>query len=914
MKSIRAKLLVILCIITFPLQAQKPAINLGVLGNWPAVGTSTITSDGNYALFDIENIPAGKRTLVLKSTQSKWEIKVPDASTAIATSLSADSKFAMFLKGGDSLGIVKLGTSQITYTPGVRSFKIPKNAPARWIAYALNTPENNLILRDLNSGKERKFPAVSDYLFDGNGKSMLILTETKTDSIVSHYIDLVDLSNENIRTIWKGTQASAFTFDAGGNQLAFVVRNPAPSSTDGVVNSIWYYKSGSNEAKQSIDDLSSGIDSNLEIEDINYLGFSHDGRKLFINLKEKRRETSTPDAVKVDIWSYLDTKLQSLQLSELDRNKMYLAMLDVSDNSIVRLEYKNETAALVGDDFFMITRTAGEVGPGERWNSATLRSYYFLFIKNLRRKLIKEHTRYQLFPSPEGKYAVYFENGNCFSINVSTGITQNITERVHPDTNKYTHDEPYVKAFYRVASWVEDDDAIMLYDQSDIWLLDLSGKANPINITNEYGRKNGIIFRLATNQMNAVFTSKDTLILSAFDRTTKDNGFFSQIMGKKSDPQALIMGKFMFYAPDNEDSEGAPPVKAKNAKVYLVKRMGATESPNYFATSDFRTFTELSSIYPEREYNWMTSELITWKKLDGNLCQGVLYRPESYDTTQKYPVIFNIYDKKSQLLNEYLSPGPCTGNMNTPWFVSNGYWVFTPDIHHIKRKTKESVLNSIESAVRHLSLIKGVDTERMGIQGFSFGGYQVYDLITHTKLFSAASAGGGITDLVSYYGCLLDNGTGFSAQEGIESQQLGTGAAPWEDPEVFIKNSPIFHVDQISTPLLMLNNKQDGAVNFSQALELFTALRRLGKKAWLLQYDNGAHGVWGREAIDYTIRMTQFFDHYLKGEAAPKWMTRGIPASLKEVNPGYELDREIVTPGAGLFKEQGRNTSKSGSN
>ncbi len=75
-----------------------------------------------------------------------------------------------------------------------------------------------------------------------------------------------------------------------------------------------------------------------------------------------------------------------------------------------------------------------------------------------------------------------------------------------------------------------------------------------------------------------------------------------------------------------------------------------------------------------------------------------------------------------------------------------------------------------------------------------------------------------------------------------------------------------------------------------QGVEMFLALRRLGKKVWMLQYDNGDHGVNGKDAEDYTIRFTQFFDHYLKGAPAPRWMTEGIPANLKGIETGYEPD------------------------
>ena len=139
-----------------------------------------------------------------------------------------------------------------------------------------------------------------------------------------------------------------------------------------------------------------------------------------------------------------------------------------------------------------------------------------------------------------------------------------------------------------------------------------------------------------------------------------------------------------------------------------------------------------------------------------------------------------------------------------------------------------------------------------------------------------------------------------------ERSQGRLGATPWEAQDLYISNSPIFRADKITTPLLMMNNKQDGTVPFAQGVEFFMALRRLGKRVWMLQYDGGYHSLDSRtkDAEDYTIRMMQFFDHYLKGAPAPKWMTRGIPANRKGIDDGLQIDAEIKTPGEGLDKEK----------
>jgi dipeptidyl aminopeptidase/acylaminoacyl peptidase len=173
----------------------------------------------------------------------------------------------------------------------------------------------------------------------------------------------------------------------------------------------------------------------------------------------------------------------------------------------------------------------------------------------------------------------------------------------------------------------------------------------------------------------------------------------------------------------------------------------------------------------------------------------------------------------------------------------------------------------------------------MGIQGHSFGGYEVNYLVTRTNMFAAAAEAAGASNLVSKYGS-----GGVNSQWISEEGQYRFGGTLWQKKEQYISNSPVLNSDKVQTPLLVMHNKEDDAVPFTQAVEWFTALRRLGKKVWLLQYDGHGHQLGGKAADDYTIRLTQFFDYYLKGAAPPIWLTKVRPAQLKGVDSGLELD------------------------
>jgi dipeptidyl aminopeptidase/acylaminoacyl peptidase len=306
-------------------------------------------------------------------------------------------------------------------------------------------------------------------------------------------------------------------------------------------------------------------------------------------------------------------------------------------------------------------------------------------------------------------------------------------------------------------------------------------------------------------------------------------------------------------------------------------------------TKDFKNYQKITELQPETKIKWLQAELLSWEQPNGIISQGVLYKPKDFDSTVKYPVIINYYQAFSHRLYEFPEPS-WTGDaaINIPWFVSRGYLVFTPDIYYEEGYINRSANTTVVSAGEYLSKLPYVDGKRLGISGHSFGGMETYYIATHSNIFAAIFAGAGTSDLISS-GLQLEGGykKGNVRMQVIESY---TKTSLWEDPDLFIEESAIFKADQVISPLLIFHCMSDGAVPFEQAVEMFTALRRLGKKCWMLQYDEGNHGVFGENARDLTTRVTQFFNFYLKGTPPPRWMSNGIRAMNKGVDTGLELD------------------------
>ena len=188
--------------------------------------------------------------------------------------------------------------------------------------------------------------------------------------------------------------------------------------------------------------------------------------------------------------------------------------------------------------------------------------------------------------------------------------------------------------------------------------------------------------------------------------------------------------------------------------------------------------------------------------------------------------------------------------------------------------------------------MKWVDSTKMAIQGQSWGGYQVAYLVTRTNIFAAAGAGAPVANMTSAYGGIRW-GTGLNRQFQYEHSQSRIGGTLWEKRDLYIKNSPLFRADKVKTPLLIMHNDADGAVPWYQGIEYFTALRRLGKKVWLLQYNGEDHNlVERRNRKDLSIRLSQFFDYHLKGAPPAKWIRDGVPATLKGIDWGTEVPEQ----------------------
>ena len=362
------------------------------------------------------------------------------------------------------------------------------------------------------------------------------------------------------------------------------------------------------------------------------------------------------------------------------------------------------------------------------------------------------------------------------------------------------------------------------------------------------------------------------MLLRAVNEETRDSGFYrDRIDGGV--PEKLLMAAKDFNSP----------TKAKDADVLVLTASRNNQFADLWITApSFKELKRVSNGDAQRApFNWATAELVSFKNTDGVPLKGILIKPENFDPKRKYPMIVYIYEKLSQGLHSFRTPGPGT-SINATYYASNGYLVFMPDIVYDIGYPGQSALKCVLPGIQAVVDKGFVDEKAIGIQGHSWGGYQIAYMVTQTNRFRAAAPGALVSNMTSAYSGIRW-GTGLPRQFQYEHSQSRIGGSLWEYPMRFLENSPVFRADRVETPLVMIHNDEDDAVPWYQGIEFYLALRRLNKEAYMFNYNGEKHGLRKRiNQKDYTRRLQEFFDHFLKGAPAPEWMQKGIPYLKRE--------------------------------
>lgn len=631
-----------------------------------------------------------------------------------------------------------------------------------------------------------------------------------------------------------------------------------------------------------------GLKKGWQVVDRGRLAFSADGLKLNVSVApipepEKSPEPKkggTPaagDRVELDLWHWKDEVIQPMQKvrATAQRNRSFAAIYLFDAKKLIHLADEDHTVRSPEFGDWAIG-SSDKNYRGQTWESPIPADYTLVNIRTGESKALLDAARSALIPSPKGKYVAGFDGKHWFIINATDGKKTVLTAKLLQKFFNEDFDSPQVAPPYGQVGWSSDEKYFLVADRCDIWKFAPDG-SEATNVT-KIGATSGVRFRIARvekaedddpdAERDHGLDMKANWLLSAENLRTRDTGFYRLSPG--GEPKLLIMGPRSY----------GTPTKAKKADTMVLPISTFTDYGDYYATTtDCKEIKRLTDANPHRsKFNWAKAELLHYTNADGAKLSAILVKPEDFDPSKKYPMVVYIYERLSQNLHRYSAPSVNRGQVINPiWYASNGYLVLMPDICYKIGYPGQSALQCVLPAIQAVADKGIVDENAIGINGQSWGGYQIAYMVTQTNRFKAAVAGAAVTNMTSAYNGIRW-GTGMARQFQYERTQSRIGESLWQAPMKYLENSPVFWADRVKTPLMMINNDQDDAVPWYQGIEFYLSLRRLGKEVYMLNYNGERHNLAQvANARDFALRMHQFFEHHLKGGPMPEWMAKGIP-------------------------------------
>jgi len=869
-----------------PRGAQGP---LSPDGKWIAYGINR--SDRNNEL-RIANVATGDTAAAAFGDQPAFSADSKWIAYGIAISETDEAKLRKAKKPlHRKMGLRNLATGEAATFDSTESFAFNSSgsriAMKRYAAESkdedrekgneeLDTPKPGatLVVRDLSSGRDTTLGNVAEFAWQSAGE-LLALT-ISADGKSGNGVQIFDPATGALRVL--DSAPASYSGIAWRKDAADLVllRSKTDPTRDGPTQVVLAWTGLGNSAGQAFTfdpSGANGLGLSRRILAARQPVWSEDGSRVVVgvaawNGKPGTKDEDADEPASVDVWHWKDPVVVPRQKSLLPATRTAsvaaawnladgrLTMLAIDPLEDVRpIKHRPATALVIDRKAYAMERSIGRI----------YADVYTVDLASGARTKIKDRIEDEYVQaSPGGRYVLYLIDDHYWTVDLNTGARVNITKAIATSfVDKQSDDTVKQKPAFGVAGWVKDDSAVWLYDKLDIWSVSPDGtKSNRLTD----GAADQIRHRYVRLDPDADFVDPRGHV-SLFGIWSKKSGFARLDAGAAAPriERAVWLDKSV-----------ASLTRAKSADTYAYTVQGFDDSPDYFVgDAGLVNAKQISHTNPfQSNFAWGRAELVEYKSDRGERLQGVLAYPADYQPGKKYPMVVYMYERLSDGLHSYVAPSE-RAPYNASVFTSRGYFFFQPDIVFRPREPGLSVIECVLPGVKAVVAKGQVDAAKVGVVGHSWGGFDASFLATHTDVFAAAIAGAPITNLVSNYGNFHWS-NGIAETDHIETGQQRMEVPIYEDLQAYIRNSAVYGVGTMKTPLLISVGDQDGTVFWHQGLELYNIARRAGKNVVLVAYAGEDHGLRKKpNQVDYHHRIQQWFDHYLKGEPAAAWITDG---------------------------------------
>jgi dipeptidyl aminopeptidase/acylaminoacyl peptidase len=922
-----------------PTEAQSPkkVLTIEDYARWKSIDNSRISGDGNWVAYGLRHPNALDQQPVLHITRldSNRDQEIP---SGVQPAFSDDSRWVAYyveLPYADAKKLrdaskpvprkaqlmdLSTGTKQtwedigsFTFSPGsghllMRRRQQDTKAKHKGV---------DVVLHDLKSGYDQLLGSVNETTFNRKGELLGFTVDAAEKDANGLFV--VDLRSSRVHPLDDDTKVyGRLTWNEAGTALAVLkgldVDKKAEKENVLVAFPDVYglLADPAEAAPVMLDTTAAGFPRGQVVSEKRDLLWSADGKLVFFGTRQQRAAPDTTEKKKgtdelpdVDVWNTKDQRIQSVQMgrAEADRNFTYRSAFDVStkrfvplaDSTMKDLELTLDGRWGIGrDDRAYISDYKRPSADLYRVNTATGERTLML-----RAQITSTSTGSHVFgASPDGRRFLYWRDGQFHLYDLDAGTSAPLLRNGGVSFVDQEFDHPGPRPAYGLTSWTKDGKAVALLHRYDLWLAPLDG-GSPTNLTTGAGTRNEIRFRYvntaSTEAMGPMERARaiamdpsQPMLLSAYGQWTKKSGYYELREGKLTE---------LIY----EDALFGSLAKAAKADKFLFTRETFVEFPDLRVSGPgFRDATRLTDANPQQaEYAWGRRILFDFTNKKGVRLQGILALPDDYKPGEKRPMIVTFYEKNSQNLHRHAAPSFLASMGSIPMqAVSKGYLAMLPDVHFNTGTSHSDMLESVEAATRKVIDMGYADPKHIGVHGHSYGGQGVAFIGTRSRLFAAVGMGAGVTDLTSDFShnwgwSYQVSGNGANAFDYYLYSQGRQGTSPWENPQLYRFESARTHVPEVTAPFLIMHGTADPTVAFQEGLGFYNALRFNGKTATLLAYPGEGHGLRGlANRRDLTIRYFQFFDHYLRGAPAPRWLTEGVPFLEKDLR--RDASKEIV--------------------